>query len=495
MILAVAVVAVLAYWAENRESAAALEDFAQQQPTLARSLAVDIKTRLDYARRDALIAAEAQAEGRPIPRRIAEQYLALRVRGAGEPTLTVPRKPDALLCTTPAPDGRRVDLAISLSTLLTAVGSVEQPNGLILMLLPPGSREFHATDGRVLGAEPLFRALELGQVSLRLAPLEAARLGLPRLTALAGLAAVDAGALGRWGIAAVASAERERDREQRARRRLLLSIILAGGLVLAFGGVSLHTQRKELALQHQLAIAGLVQERDERLERASKAATMGTLAMGIAHEVSTPLGVITGRAEQLLPRLGDDERGTRNVRAILEQADQISQVIRAFLGLVRGDRPPAQQIEPAAVVRGATGLVEHRLAKAGVSLMVDAPDELPPLHGDPHLLQHALVNLLLNACEACGRGGRVEIHVRDTGSSIRFVVEDDGQGISPGDAERATEPFFTTKRQGTGLGLAIANEIVKSHGGTLLIAPRATGGGTSASIDLPLAGRASHEAA
>ena len=94
---------------------------------------------------------------------------------------------------------------------------------------------------------------------------------------------------------------------------------VASGLVLVFGGLALRKQRKELELARELAVAEVRRERDERLVRADKLATMGALATGIAHEVSTPLGVMMGRAEQVLPKVAGDERTRRAVEAILEQ--------------------------------------------------------------------------------------------------------------------------------------------------------------------------------
>jgi signal transduction histidine kinase len=492
MLLAVASVAALAYWDEQRESAAALEDFAQEQATLASSLAAELDTRLSEARRDALVAAEAEAGSRPIPTSVLERYSAVRTK------LRAPALPASsagqLQVSVPLADGQRIELAISMRDLLARAGAIERPDELALLLSPPASSTFHTTSGRLLVSTPLARAFDQGKAWLRLAPEQAASLGLPRRTALAGLAQIDAGPLGRWSIVAVASARRERDREQHAQWRLVLAVVFASGLVLAFGGVALRTQRKELALAHELAIANLQRQRDERLERANKAAILGTLAMGIAHEVSTPLGVIAGRAEQLLPKFTQDERAARSLRTILEQTDRISQIIRALLGLARGASPSAHGIAPPAIVEGAVTLVEHRFAEANVALVADVPQDLPEVHGDLRLLQHALVNLLLNACDACAPGARVEVQVRATSSALGLVVNDDGAGISPSTAALATEPFFTTKGHGSGLGLAIANEIVKSHGGSLRIAPRLPRG-THACIELPLAKRASHEAA
>jgi signal transduction histidine kinase len=214
---------------------------------------------------------------------------------------------------------------------------------------------------------------------------------------------------------------------------------------------------------------------------------MAALASGIAHELSTPLGVIVGRAEQISERANGDERIVKNARAILDQADHIDRVVRGLLGLARGAPLALEDVEPGRIVRDACALVEHRFARAGVRLATGAIAATPKLRCEPQLFEHAVTNLLLNACEASPAGGIVHFDVETTATDIAFVVTDDGAGIAPGDAARAVEPFFTTKPSGNGLGLAIAREIASSHRGALALAPRAPHG-TRASITVPIAG-------
>jgi len=432
MIGVVVAVSGVAYWDEERESTAALEDFAQEQATLAKSLAAALQVRLKESK----------------------------------PASLVP------------------------SALVEGLGAVERPAALVVLLLPPGEQHFRALDGRAIRSDPIARAIERGETGIRLNREQASGIGLPPRTAVAGLAEVDSGQHGRWRVAVVANAERLRDREQRARWRVVLATLVASGLVLTFGGTALRRQRKELDLERELAIADLQRRRDERLDRADRAATLGTFAMGIAHEISTPLGVISGRAEQLLPAVTGDERSGRAVRTILDQTERIHQVIRAFLGLARGEAPQARDLEPGEIAARALALCEHRFGRAGVSLDADVPESLPSVRGDPNLLEHALINLLLNACDACERGGHVRLAV-EGGEAVAFSISDDGVGIASSDAARVTEPFFTTKPSGggSGLGLAIVSEIAKHHRGVLTIAaspPR----GTVARLEIPAAGRA-----
>jgi signal transduction histidine kinase len=322
---------------------------------------------------------------------------------------------------------------------------------------------------------------------VKLARTEAAELGLPARTAVAGLARVADGTGGAWGIAVAASAERQRDREQRSQWRVILALVLGSVLVLGFGGVALRNQRKELTLERELALADFRRERDQRLERANRAAVIGALAIGVTHEISTPLNVISARAEQLRERLRPDERNAQAAQIIIEQTEHIDQVIRGLLRLARGHQPAAQRISPASIVDGACMLVEHRFSKAGVALRRSMAEDLPSIHGEPRLLEHALVNLLLNACDACGPGGMVELTTSVRASRLVLAVADDGIGISSRDIDQAMEPFFTTKEagEGTGLGLTIAREIVMSHRGTLVLEPRSPRG-TRAVIELPI---------
>ena len=438
MALSVATIAALARWDSKRESASALDDFAGEQEVLATSVAAELGTRLALARLD-------------------------------------------------------VGVPVTPPQLLAGMAPVERPGESELLIRAPGSAGFLTASGRTLTSPRLARALDDSVRTLRLEHAEAEALGLPARLAIAGLSSIDAGQLGKWGIVVVATAFRERDREKRAAWRLYLAVFLATAVVGAFGGLALRLQRKVMQLLLGLAVAVAARERDERLDRLSHAATMLTMASGVAHEMGTPLGVIAGRAEQLLERSNGDERVARLSQAILDQTQNISEVVRGFLELARGGTPSLQQMAPGAVVRSALALVEHRFAQAGVQLTASIADDLPPIGCEPRLLEHALVNLLLNACDACKRGGHVELSAQRDAGCLRFSVVDDGSGISAGDAARVTEPFFTTKPagKGTGLGLSLVSEIAKSHHGTLQLAqvePR----GTRASVQIPIAAGAAH---
>jgi two-component system, NtrC family, sensor kinase len=415
MVITIVAIGAIAYWDNQRESASALDDFAQEQVTVARS-----------------------AVG----------------------TFEASRSPGAL---------RPIEVPGSVLVLTqSAIGMV-------------------TTQGAPIHSPPLERAIAAGDASVRLSRSEAAALGLPARTALAGIATSRMPSGERRAVVVVASALRERDRELRAQWRLALSFLLSSAIVLGFGTIALRKQRKELELERELAVAQAVRERDVRLVRADKLATLGALGIGIAHEVSTPLGVIVGRAEQLASKVEGDERATRAVVAIEQQADRIGKIVRALLTLARGGQATLEQVHPSDIVFDAMELVRHRFEQAGVSCSEQVEPNLPSIACDPKLFTQVVVNLLLNACDACDGEGHVDLVVRLEGRHVAFVVIDDGHGISSGDADRATEPFFTTKPpgKGAGLGLAIANEIVSHHHGTLRLAARSDGKrGTEARVEI-----------
>jgi signal transduction histidine kinase len=200
--------------------------------------------------------------------------------------------------------------------------------------------------------------------------------------------------------------------------------------------------------------------------------------MGIAHEISSPLGVITGRAAML--GKSEDDKTQRSSKIISEQAEHIHTVIRAFLSLARGEAPTRQDLRAGDLVRAAVALVEHVYAKDDIELSASAGDT--PLRGDRALLEQALVNLLLNAAQAGST--RVTVEARREDANLVFTVLDDGHGIPHEVLRRQAEPFFTTKPQGTGLGLAIVSEIAKNHSGRLTL-EASTPRGTRARITLP----------
>ena len=228
---------------------------------------------------------------------------------------------------------------------------------------------------------------------------------------------------------------------------------------------------------------------ERTLVRAEKLATIGTLAAGVAHEVGTPLGIISGRTEQLLERAPAGEDGDaarKNLSSIMAQVEKVSKTIRQLLDFARLRPIEAATVTPAQALQNAAALLDHRFRHARVTLHVDAPPHVPAISADPGQLEQVLVNLLINACDACAAGGNVWVCAGVAGSLVSLEVRDDGVGIPPENLALVLDPFFTTKKrgEGTGLGLSVAADIVKNHGGTLEVESVA-GEGTTMRVFLP----------
>ena len=273
------------------------------------------------------------------------------------------------------------------------------------------------------------------------------------------------------------------------------------GLALHLGGALREIDAHAIPLARPLADVDTFLVLDDRTElralernlaRADKLATIGTLTAGVAHEVGTPLGIISGRAEQLLARVPEGENGDsarKSLRSIIAQVEKVSATIRQLLDFSRVRPIEGTTITPTRMLEGAASLLEHRFRQAKVSLTVEAPASVPAISGDPGQLEQVLVNLLMNAVDACAPGGQVVARAAATDDgSVRITISDDGCGIPKEQLGAVLDPFFTTKKrgQGTGLGLTIAADITRNHGGSLVL-ESAVGRGTTVRVTLPAA--------
>jgi signal transduction histidine kinase len=369
--------------------------------------------------------------------------------------------------------------------LLGGATQLEQPHSRALLVKPPWQQAFVTTAGRQVRAPTLRTALEAGDTEFELPRELAAHFGLPARVAAAGLSRVRT-PHGTWGVVVLASAQRLRARERGAQLRFLVGLAIVAVAVAGFGGLALRQQTRKLEVARALEIEALARERDRLLARADKMATLAALSSGVAHEIATPLSTIVARIEQVSPTVSGNERATAALQVATQQVQRIQLIVQALLGLARGQRASRVVAEPREIAANATLLVEHRFSASGVNLRREIATDLSLLTCDQPLIEQALANLLLNACDASTRGSEVLLQVRSTDGRLAFVVDDEGVGISAEAASTAKDPFVTSNvtGRGTGLGLAIAHEIVSSHGGRLVIAPRQERG-TRAFIELP----------
>jgi signal transduction histidine kinase len=233
----------------------------------------------------------------------------------------------------------------------------------------------------------------------------------------------------------------------------------------------------------------------EQLRHADRLTTVGRLAAGIAHELGTPLNVVSGRAKMLARPGVTPEQTQEYARIVSEQADRMAGIIRQLLDFARRREPRRQRHDLRAVASQTVSLLEPLARKRGVRV---ALTEGPSTHAsvDAGQLQQALTNLVVNAVHVSPEQSTVEVSVTrgvakppEGGEREVAVIKvvDQGSGIPPEVRDQIFDPFFTTKPvgAGTGLGLSVTRDIVIEHGGWITV-DTAPGAGTTFGIHLPL---------
>lgn len=234
-------------------------------------------------------------------------------------------------------------------------------------------------------------------------------------------------------------------------------------------------------------------EMEHQLRRAATLAVAGKLTSALAHEVGTPLNIISGRAEFVLKSLPVSDTARKDVQTIIDQIDRISRIINSLLDTVRPQQPNLRPVSVVSVLEPLMPLLGHTARARGIALHgLTGTNGLPHVLADPGQFQQVVINLTLNALDATPAQGRIEVAAaelpRDGRRGVVVSVTDSGAGIPPDIFPRIFEPFFTTKppHQGTGLGLSICRDIVRAHGGTIT-AESEQGRGTVFSVWMPAA--------
>jgi two-component system NtrC family sensor kinase len=213
-----------------------------------------------------------------------------------------------------------------------------------------------------------------------------------------------------------------------------------------------------------------------RLFHAEKMSAVGQLAGGVAHEINNPLGGILAFA-QLMSRDERPEEDLENLRLIQDAAMRAKRIVESLLRFSRRPREEERgPVDLAHVVEDALFLLQPSF-KDGRFKVVRAFEPAVAL-GNANQLQQIVVNLVVNALQAMGGGGRVTVSTGPAGAGrVRLAVQDTGPGVKPDIAKRIFEPFFTTKPegQGTGLGLSICYQIAEEHGGAIRVEPSTEG--------------------
>lgn len=227
----------------------------------------------------------------------------------------------------------------------------------------------------------------------------------------------------------------------------------------------------------------------ERLARSEKWAMVGKLAAGVAHSIRNPLTSVKMRMFSMERTIELSPTQREDFEVISQEIRHIDTIVRNFLEFARPPTLKMQRVGLSDVVDAALQLMYPRLDSYGVSVEIERKARLPEVQADPDQLREVLVNLMINACEAMGRGGMIVVSedvafVENVGRVAVIRVSDNGPGIPRSILDKVFQPFFSTKEEGTGLGLSIAARIVEEHGGSLDVSSK-EGEGAMFIITLP----------
>ena len=232
----------------------------------------------------------------------------------------------------------------------------------------------------------------------------------------------------------------------------------------------------------------------QRLEETARLASLGRLAAGVAHEINNPLAIINEKAGLIKDLMTfkeeykHDKKLESLIDSVLESVERCGAVTKQLLGFARHTEVSVSTIPVGKIIGDVLSFLEKEASYRNITLNLEIPDDLPPLVTDRGKVQQIFLNLINNAFQAVGDGGRIDIMGRRVdGDKIAVRVSDNGCGISDENLQKIFEPFFSTKRDsgGTGLGLSITYGLVQRLGGQIA-AESELGKGTTFTVTLPV---------
>jgi signal transduction histidine kinase len=230
---------------------------------------------------------------------------------------------------------------------------------------------------------------------------------------------------------------------------------------------------------------------ESQLSQAEKLSSIGLLAAGVAHEVNTPLAVISSYAQMLAKQVHGDDRQSALLEKITKQTFRASEIVNSLLNFSRTSGTEFTDVDLNRVIKDTLTLLEHQFKTARISVQQELYPELPVIHGNTGKLQQVFLNLFLNAKDAMPGGGTLTISTVN-GHHVQVKVTDTGTGIAQEHIHRIYDPFFTTKNKpktghsgGTGLGLSVTYGIIQEHAGKIRV-DSAPGHGTTFIMEFPM---------
>ena len=250
----------------------------------------------------------------------------------------------------------------------------------------------------------------------------------------------------------------------------------------------------------RLVIVDDITERIElevQLTQADKLSSIGLLAAGVAHEVNTPLAVISSYTQMLAKQLQSDPQKAGLLEKITRQTFRASEIVNNLLNFSRTTGSELTEVNLNKVIADTLALLDHQFKVAHIQVEPELHENLPLIQGNAGRLQQVFLNLFLNAKDAMSKGGVLNVATLN-GECVSVRVSDTGSGIAQENIQRIYDPFFTTKTspadgqsRGTGLGLSVTYGIIQEHAGSIRVESR-PGEGTTFTLDFPLIRKAVH---
>jgi signal transduction histidine kinase len=250
----------------------------------------------------------------------------------------------------------------------------------------------------------------------------------------------------------------------------------------------------QMIREHGVRMGTLVTLRDvESIERignqlhvSERLAALGRVTAGVAHEVKNPLNSMRLWLEVLKGNMPVEPEAQQAVKMLDSEIDRLDRAVKTFLNFTKPLEFKLEETDLRLLLDEVLDAARPAITQAGVELRVDLPSAFPPTLVDSQLMHQAVLNLLLNACEFTGPGGRITLSLRRSGDSAIIAVADSGKGIPAEDQKKIFQLFFTTRPGGTGIGLANTFRFVQLHNGRIEFDSE-VGRGTTFRVELPLA--------
>nr|WP_320114576.1 ATP-binding protein [uncultured Desulfuromonas sp.] len=225
---------------------------------------------------------------------------------------------------------------------------------------------------------------------------------------------------------------------------------------------------------------------EETLRRKDRLAALGEMAAGLAHEIRNPLGIIASSAQLLQSQLKNAGTGQEDLLDVIrEESTRLNDLVTTFLRFGRPGEPQLKSQQLETLIQKTVEQLRPIAEQHQVALNFTSDYPTTTVLVDADMIQQLLLNLLLNAIEACPQQGEVTVEALRKEDQAHIDITDSGCGISQDVLPNIFNPFFTTKDNGTGLGLATAHNIAQSHGGDIHVTSR-PGRGSRFRVTLPL---------